>query len=395
MLKTIKNLELKNKKVIIRCDLNVPMKDGVITNDNRIKESLKTITYATGKGAKVILLSHLGRIKTKDDKKKYTLKPIAERLSELLKEPVTFIDETKGEKLENAIKKMKSKDIILIENTRFEDLDGEKESTNNDELAKYWASLGDIFINDAFGTAHRNHASTVGIAKYLPSGIGFLMEKEIESLSKATKRPKKPYVIILGGSKVSDKIAIIQNLVPKADYLLIGGAMAFTFLKAAGFEVGKSIVENKQIDYCIDLLDKYTDKIILPIDIVTSESMTDKADTKLKFINEIAEDEIGLDIGQGTIKVFKQYLEDSNTIIWNGPVGLYEFEPFQNGTKELLEIITNTKATTIIGGGDIASAAINFGYQDKISHISTGGGASLAFLEGKELPALKVIDAKK
>ena len=288
MLKTIKNLELKNKKVIIRCDLNVPMKDGVITNDNRIKESLKTITYATGKGAKVILLSHLGRIKTKDDKKKYTLKPIAERLSELLKEPVTFIDETKGEKLENDIKKMKSKDIILIENTRFEDLDGEKESTNNDELAKYWASLGDIFINDAFGTAHRNHASTVGIAKYLPSGIGFLMEKEIKSLSKATKRPKKPYVIILGGSKVSDKIAIIQNLVPKADYLLIGGAMAFTFLKAAGFEVGKSIVENKQIDYCIDLLDKYTDKIILPIDIVTSESMTDKADTKLKFINEIA-----------------------------------------------------------------------------------------------------------
>lgn len=395
MLKTIKNFELKGKKVIIRCDLNVPIKDGVIINDNRIKASLKTINYALGKNAKIILLSHLGRVETKDDKKKYTLKPVAQRLSELLKHPVTFIDETKGEKLENAINNMKPKDIILVENTRFEDLDEKKESNNNDNLAKYWASLGDIFINDAFGTAHRSHASNVGIAKHLPSGIGLLMDKEIKYLTKAIKKPKKPYIIILGGSKVSDKIEVIQNLVDKADYLLIGGAMAFTFLKAAGFEVGKSIVENYEIDYCINLLDKYADKIILPIDIVTSAEISEQAKSEVKFINEIKDDDIGLDIGPATIKVFKQYLEDSGTIFWNGPVGLFELEAFQSGTKQLLDIITNISATTIIGGGDTASAAINLGYQDKVSHISTGGGASLEFLEGKDLPALKVIDAKK
>lgn len=395
MIKTIKNFDLKGKKVIIRCDLNVPIKSGKITDDNRILESLETIKYAAENGAKVIILSHLGRIKTEEDKKKYSLRIVADRLNKLLENKVTFIEDTKGEKVENKIKQMKPKEIIVLENTRFEDLDENKESENNQELAKYWASLGDIFINDAFGAAHRTHASTVGIAKYLPSGIGFLMDREIKQLSKATNKPKKPYIVILGGSKVSDKIGVIKFLCKKADYVLIGGSIANTFLKAAGFEVGKSSVEKKKIDFCIEMLDKYSDKIVLPIDIITGKEINKNTEINTRFINEIGEDEIGLDIGPRTIKVFKQYLQDAKTIMWNGPVGYFEVEPFANGTNELLEIISNTKATTIIGGGETAAAAINMGYQSKLTHISTGGGASLEMLEGKELPAIKVINAKK
>jgi len=395
-MKTIKNFDLKGKKVIIRCDLNVPMRGGKIADDNRILESLETLKYATEQGAKVIILSHLGRVKTEEDKKKYTLRPIADRLNKLVDSKVTFVESTKGKEVEDAIKQMKPKEIIVLENTRFEDLDGNKESENDKELAKYWASLGDIFINDAFGTAHRTHASNVGIAKYLPSGIGLLMDREVKQLSKATTTPKKPYVVILGGSKVSDKIEAIKFLCKKADYVLIGGAMAMTFLKAAGFEVGKSSVENKKIDFCIDVLDKYSNKIVLPIDIITGNEINKNTETHSRFINEIGEDEIGLDIGPRTVKVFKQYLDDAKTIMWNGPLGYFELEPFSEGTKQVFEIIAQTKgATTIIGGGDTANAAINMGYQSKLSHISTGGGASLAMLEGKELPALKVINAKK
>jgi len=394
-MKTIKNFDLKGQKVIIRCDLNVPMKGGKIADDNRILESLETLKYATDKGAKVIVLSHLGRVKSEDDKKKYTLRPIADRLNKLLENKVTFVEATKGKEVEDAIKQMKPKEIILLENTRFEDLDGNKESENDKELAKYWASLGDIFINDAFGTAHRSHASNVGIAEYLPSGIGMLMDREIKQLSKATTAPKKPYVVILGGAKVSDKIDVIKFLCKKADYVLIGGAMAMTFLKAAGFEVGKSSIENKKIDFCIEMLDKYSNKIVLPIDIVTGTEINKNAETHSRFINEIGEDEIGLDIGPRTVKVFKQYLDDAKTIVWNGPLGYFELEPFAEGTRQIFDIISKTKATTIIGGGETASAAINMGYQSKLSHISTGGGACLSMLEGKELPALKVIDAKK
>ncbi len=395
MKKSIKDYDIKDKKVIIRCDLNVPIDNGIITDDNRIQESLKTIKYAIKKGAKVILLSHLGRIKTAEDKTKYTLKPVADRLSELLNKKVIFIDQTRGPKVQETINKMKAKQVILLENTRFEDLDGKKESSNDAALADYWATLGDIFINDAFGTAHREHASNVGLANRLPNGIGLLMEKELKFLSKAINKPKKPYTVILGGSKVSDKIGLIDNIAAQADYLLIGGAMAFTFLKAAGFEVGKSLVQPESIDYCIDVLNKYEDKIILPIDIVTSMEIKAETPINQRFINEIEENEIGLDIGPRTIKVFKQYLEGSKTIIWNGPVGYFELAPFAQGTKALLEIISQTKAVTILGGGDTASAAIQMGYQDKISHISTGGGASLELLEGKELPALAVINEKE
>ncbi len=395
MKKTIKDYDLSGKKVIIRCDFNVPIENGIIKDESRIKKSLKTIRYARKQGAKVILMSHLGRVKTIEDKEKYTLKPVAERLSKLLRKKVKFINETRGQNLENAIDNMKDKDVILIENTRFEDLDGKKESNNDKELGKYWASLGDIFINDAFGTIHRSHASNLGIASNIPSGLGFLVEEEIKKLTKLTNKPRKPYTIILGGAKVSDKIGVISNLITKADYILIGGGMAFTFLKAAGFNIGSSLCEREKLAYCKEMLENYPDKLILPIDVITATEIKDNTKTHERFINEIEEDEMGLDIGPRTLEVFKQYLDDCKTIFWNGPVGCFETKGFENGTKELFEIITNTKAYTLVGGGDTARAAATFNYENKISHVSTGGGASLAFLEGIELPALKIINEKK
>ena len=394
MKKTIKDYNLSGKKVIIRCDFNVPIENGSIKDESRLKASLRTIRYARKNNAKVILMSHLGRVKTEEDKQKYTLKPVAERLSVLLRKKVTFVNQTRGKELEEAISKMKNKDVLLIENTRFEDLDGKKESNNDKDLGKYWASLGDIFINDAFGTIHRSHASNLGIASNLPSGLGFLTKDEIKKLTKLTDKPKKPYTIILGGAKVSDKIGVISNLINQADYILIGGGMAFTFLKAAGFNIGSSICEKEKISYCREILDKYPDKLILPIDIITATEMKENVKTHERFINEIEEDEIGLDIGPKTLEVFKQYLDDCKTIFWNGPVGCFEIQEFENGTKKLLDIITNTKAYTVVGGGDTARAAVTFNYQDKISHVSTGGGASLAFLEGIKLPALNIIDEK-
>lgn len=394
MKKTIKDYNLNGKKVIIRCDFNVPIENGIIKDETRLKKSLRTIRYARKNNAKVILMSHLGRINKEEDKQKYTLKPVAERLSKLLRKKVTFIDQTRGEKLENAINNMKDKDVILIENTRFEDLDGKKESSNDKTLGKYWANLGDIFINDAFGTIHRAHASNLGIASNLPNGLGFLVENEIKKLTKLIDKPKKPYTIILGGSKVEDKIGVISNLITKADYLLIGGGMAFTFLKAAGFNIGSSLCEREKLSYCKDLLNKYEEKIVLPIDIITAKEINENAKTTERFLGEIEEDEIGLDIGPKTTEVFKQYLDDCKTIFWNGPLGYFELKPFQNGTKTILDIITKTKAYTVVGGGDTIRAATDFNYQDKISHISTGGGASLAFLEEKPLPALDVIDEK-
>lgn len=394
MKKTIKDYDLSGKKVIIRCDFNVPIENGSIKDESRLKASLKTIRYARKNNAKVILMSHLGRVKTEEDKQKYTLKPVAERLSVLLRKKVTFVNQTRGKELEEAISKMKNKDVLLIENTRFEDLDGKKESNNDKDLGKYWASLGDIFINDAFGTIHRSHASNLGIASNLPNGLGFLTKDEIKKLTKLTDKPKKPYTIILGGAKVSDKIGVISNLINRADYILIGGGMAFTFLKAAGFNIGSSICEKEKISYCKEILDKYPDKLILPIDIITATEMKENVKTHERFINEIEEDEMGLDIGPKTLEVFKQYLDDCKTIFWNGPVGCFEIQEFENGTKKLLDIITNTKAYTVVGGGDTARAAVTFNYQDKISHVSTGGGASLAFLEGTKLPALNIIDEK-
>lgn len=392
-MKTIRDFDLNNKKVMIRVDFNVPIKDGKITDDNRIKKSLETIKYAIEKNAKVILLSHLGRVKNEEDKVKNNLNIVVPRLEELLNQKVIFSNVTRGIELEEKITNMKNKDVLLIQNTRYEDLNGKLESSNDIELGKYWASLGDIFINDAFGTSHRSHASNVGIASNLPSGIGFLVEKELNALD--LTNAEKPITIILGGSKVSDKITLIENLVNVADYILIGGGMAYTFLKASDINIGKSLLDVDSIEFCKNMLEKYKDKIILPIDSVNAKEMKENTQCRQCFINEIKQDEIGLDIGYNTTKLFKTYLEKSKTIIWNGPVGVFEIKPFDEGTKRICEILKNINAKKIVGGGDTASAVINLGYKDIFDHISTGGGASLELLEGKKLPGVEVINEKE
>ncbi len=394
MKKTIRDYDLSGKKVIIRVDFNVPIKDGEITDDNRIKASLETINYAINNNAKVILMSHLGRIKTEEDKIKNTLEPVALRLSELLDKEIIFVDETRGKILEDAISELKPGEILLMENTRFEDLNNKAESSNSEELGKYWASLGDIYINDAFGTSHRSHASNVGIASNLPNGIGFLIEKEIKEIEQTIKNPQRPFTVILGGSKVKDKIGVIENLVNIADYILIGGAMAYTFLKASGIEIGSSLLDEESIDFCKNVLKKYSDKIILPIDSVNALEISDEVTPRECFINEIKENEIGLDIGYNTVKLFKQYLQKSKTIIWNGPLGYFEIENFSNGTKKICEVLKDIDAKKIVGGGDTGAAIIEFGYKDSVSFISTGGGASLEMLEGKKLPGIEIIEDK-
>lgn len=390
MKKTIRDYDLNNKKVIIRVDFNVPMKDGVILDDTRIRESLPTIKYALMNNAKVILMSHLGRIKTEKDKENLSLKYVSKRLSQLLNKEVIFVPFTRGLELEKSISNMKQGDIVLMENTRFEDLNGNLESGNDSDLGKYWAGLGDIFINDAFGTCHRSHASNVGIASNIPSGIGFLVEKEIKNLSVVLDNPNKPFTVIMGGAKISDKVPIIDALAKKADNILIGGAMAFTFLLATGLNVGSSLVDENSISIALDLLKKYENKIILPIDAVVSDSINGKGIEK--FVSDIKSNDIGLDIGSKTVEIFGEYLIESKTILWNGPVGYVENSEFQGGTRGLCEILKNLDACKIVGGGDSASAIINLGYKDYMTHISTGGGASLEFIEGKQLPGIVVIN---
>ena len=385
-MKTIRDFDLDSKKVIIRVDFNVPINNGIIMDDNRIKESLDTINYAINNNAKVILLSHLGRVKEESDKEKNTLLPVSIRLSELLGKKVIFVNETKGERLEEAVNKMNNGDVLLIENTRFEDLDGNKESGNDSNLSKYWASLGDIFINDAFGTCHRSHASNVGIASILPSGIGFLVEKEINNILPVINNPRHPFTVIIGGSKVSDKIGVIENLIDKCDYLLIGGGMAYTFLKAKGTEIGKSLLEEEYIEYCNNLLNK-TNKIILPVDHVLSHDINSE---NCEISDNINSDEMALDIGPKTIELFKSFINKSKTIIWNGPLGMFEKSNYANGTRQIGNSF-NSNQTVIVGGGDTASAIINFGLKDKVTHISTGGGASLELMEGKTLPGISII----
>ena len=386
-MKTIKDFDLNGKKVLIRADLNVPIKDNVITDDYRIKQSLETIKYAINNNAKVIVLSHLGKVKEESDKAKNTLRPVSIRLGELLNKPVLFSPNTKGKELEDMINNMENGDVLLIENTRFEDLNGKLESGNDLELGKYWASLGDIFINDAFGTSHRSHASNAGISKHLDWGIGFLMEKELVILNKVTTNPERPFTVILGGAKVSDKIGLIENLVTKADYILVGGGMAFTFLKALEFNVGGSLVDNESLDFCKKILEEYPNKIILPIDVIKSLSKEQLG--KECFINEIGDEEIGFDIGRKTVELFSQYLKTSKTIIWNGPMGMFEKPQFSYGTKYLCENLKQIDAIKVAGGGDTAAAIRDFGYEESFTHISTGGGATLVLLEGKELVGLK------
>lgn len=389
-MKTIKDIKLDSKKVLIRCDFNVPMKNNKIVDDTRIVESLETIKYALEQNAKVILFSHLGRVKSEEDLKTNSLKLVAKRLSKLLGKDVIFIPKTRGEELESAVKKLKNKDVLLVENTRFEDLNGKLESNNDPELGKYWASLGDVFINDAFGTIHRCHASNVGLASNLPHAIGFLVEKELKALDEL-KRPKKPFVVILGGSKVKDKVGVIKELVKKADHILIGGGMAFTFLLSEGFEVGNSIIDNDHIDFCREILEKYPTKILLPIDVLTSKEFVDSSHYKVKEINQIEDGEMGLDIGPKTVELYKSYLKDAKIVLWNGPLGVYEFEHYKKSTNHLLKYLIDSHIKTILGGGDIVAAANNAKLKEKVYHASTGGGATLEFLEGKKLPGLEAM----
>ena len=391
-MKTIKDLDIKNKKVLIRCDFNVPLKDGKIEDDNRIVEALPTIKYAIEENAKVILLSHLGRVKEESDLEKNNLKVVADRLSELLGKDVIFVNETRGEELEEKINSMNPKDVLLIQNTRYEDLEGKKESSNDEELGSYWASLGDVFINDAFGTVHRAHASNVGIASHKEgnSAVGFLVEKELKALSELDN-PERPFMVILGGAKVSDKIGVIENLVTKADKIFIGGGMAFTFLKAKGFNIGKSLLDEENIDFCKKVLADHEDKIILPIDVKSSTEYSNDTPMKVVTINEIEENDMGLDLGPQTIDLYEKYLSLAKTVIWNGPLGVYEFDNYKAGTEDLLKYLVDNNIKTILGGGDIVAAASNCNLKDKVFHASTGGGSTLEYLEGKKLPGIESI----
>lgn len=396
--RTVTDLDVSGKRVIVRVDFNVPLKDGVITDDNRIKGALPTIEYLVKNNAKVILMSHLGKVNHKDaekteaDKAKNNMAPIAVRLQEYLpNSKVTFVPETRGEALESAVADLKEGDIVLIQNTRYE----VGESKNDDELAKYWASLGDLFVTDAFGSVHRAHASTVGIANHLPSALGFLVEKEVKFLTEAIYNPQRPFVAILGGAKVSDKINVIENLLEVADKVIVGGGMAYTFYKAMGREIGTSLVEMDRLDVAKSVMEKAGDKLILPVDTVVASEFSPNAEPVTVSADSIPADMMGLDIGPKSIELFKDALQGAKTVVWNGPMGVFEFESFAKGTLEICKAITELpEALTVIGGGDSAAAAIQLGFKDKITHISTGGGASLEFMEGKELPGIAAIQDK-
>ena len=389
-MKTVKDIDIKNKKVIIRCDFNVPIKDGKIVDDTRIVEALPTIKYCLENDCKIILMSHLGRVKEEADLAKNDLSPVADRLSKLLEKDILFSEKTRGEELEELVSSLESGDILLVQNTSYEDLDGKKESSNDPELGKYWASLGEVFVNDAFGTVHRAHASNVGIASHLPSAFGFLIEKELKALS-ILDNPEKPFIVVLGGAKVTDKIGVIENLVTKADKILIGGGMAFTFLKAKGLEIGKSLLDEESIDFCTKMLKDHSDKIVLPVDCAVTNEYTDDEEYRLKDINDISSDEMGLDIGEKTLELFESILKDAAIVVWNGPLGVYEFSKYKKNTDELLKFIVDNNIKTLLGGGDIVAAATTAGYKDKVYHASTGGGATLEYLEGKKLPGIEAI----
>ncbi len=392
--KTVRDIEVNGKTVLVRVDFNVPMEGDRITDDNRIRQAVPTIETLIEKNGKVVLFSHLGRVKEEADKKGKSLAPVSEALSEKLGKKVTFIGETRGEKLEEAIKNMKNGDVLMVENTRFEDVEGKKESKNDPELGKYWASLGDVFVNDAFGTAHREHASNVGIATNTDVvAAGLLLEKEIKFIGGAVENPERPFIAILGGAKVSDKIGVIKNLLTKADMVLIGGGMSYTFMKTQGLEIGTSLVENDKLDLAESLLEQAKGKLVLPSDFKVTKEFDKDADFRIAGKEDIQKDEMGLDIGPKTLEDYQEILENAKTVVWNGPVGVFEFDNFAKGTLGILEKLSNLEeTTTILGGGDSAAAAISLGYEHKITHISTGGGASLEYLEGKSLPGIDCVD---
>ncbi|NQM30892.1 phosphoglycerate kinase [Streptococcus suis] len=395
---TVKDVELKGKKVLVRVDFNVPLKDGVITNDNRITAALPTIKYILEQGGRAILFSHLGRVKEEADKEGKSLAPVAADLAAKLGQEVAFIaGATRGAELEAAINALEDGQVLLVENTRFEDVDGKKESKNDPELGKYWASLGDgIFVNDAFGTAHRAHASNVGISANVEKAVaGFLLENEIAYIQEAVEKPVRPFVAILGGSKVSDKIGVIENLLEKADKVLIGGGMTYTFFKAQGIEIGNSLVEEDKLDVAKALLEKSNGKLILPVDSKEANAFADYTEVKYTEGEAVDPGFLGLDIGPKSIAKFDEALTGAKTVVWNGPMGVFENPDFQAGTIGVMDaIVKQPGVKSIIGGGDSAAAAINLGRADKFSWISTGGGASMELLEGKVLPGLAALTEK-
>ncbi|WP_449459398.1 phosphoglycerate kinase [Streptococcus suis] len=395
---TVKDVELKGKKVLVRVDFNVPLKDGVITNDNRITAALPTIKYILEQGGRAILFSHLGRVKEEADKEGKSLAPVAADLAAKLGQDVAFIaGATRGAELEAAINALEDGQVLLVENTRFEDVDGKKESKNDEELGKYWASLGDgIFVNDAFGTAHRAHASNVGISANVKKAVaGFLLENEIAYIQEAVETPERPFVAILGGSKVSDKIGVIENLLEKADKVLIGGGMTYTFYKAQGIEIGNSLVEEDKLDVAKALLEKANGKLILPVDSKEANAFAGYTEVRDTDGEAVSEGFLGLDIGPKSIAKFDEALTGAKTVVWNGPMGVFENPDFQAGTIGVMDaIVKQPGVKSIIGGGDSAAAAINLGRADKFSWISTGGGASMELLEGKVLPGLAALTEK-
>ena len=397
MKKSIKDLNLNGKKVILRVDFNVPIADGKIADMKRIDAALPTIKYILDNGASIILLSHLGRIKTEEDKKSKSLKIVADKLKEMLPNKTTFINETRSKEITKAAKSLKPGEILFLENTRFEDLNKKAESSNNPTLAKYWASLGDVFVNDAFATAHRAHASTVGIANYVKeSALGFLMEEEVKELSKLLKDFKRPFISIIGGAKVSDKLKVLEKLFTIADKVLIGGGMAYTFKKALGKEIGTSIFEQDRIEDVKKYLSLYKDKIVLPIDnAITREFANNPAVFTSSKNDNIPADYMGLDIGPETIRLFSREIANAKTIFWNGPLGVTEFSEYEKGTKAIaIAIADNKDVFSVVGGGDSVTAINKLGYQDKFSFISTGGGASIEFIQNGTLPGIDAIQDK-
>ena len=401
----VTDLDVAGKKVIVRVDFNVPHKGDVITDDNRVVAALPTIKYLLENNAKVILLSHLGKVdykKTEEEieaaKKKNDMAIVAKKLQEHLPDrKVIFVNATRGSELEEAIAGMKEGEVVLMQNTRYE----KGESKNDEELGKYWASLGDLFVEDAFGSVHRAHASTVGIPTHLRSAVGFLVEKELKFLGDAVENPVRPFVGILGGAKVADKLKVINNLLEKCDTLIIGGGMAYTFLKAQGNEIGESLVDDEKLDYCKEMLEKAKElgkELLLPVDTVVADSFPDPIDAEIETevvdVDAIPADRQGLDIGPKTAELFAEKVKAAKTVVWNGPMGVFENPVLAKGTNAVAKALAETDGTTIIGGGDSAAAIKQLGYADKVSHVSTGGGASLEFLEGNGLPGVDIIDEK-
>lgn len=395
--RTVKDLTVSGKKVLVRVDFNVPIKNGVITDENRITQALPTINYLVEQGAKIILFSHLGKVDHKDpekceaDKKKNNMEPVANALATMVDTKVVFVPETRGVFVEKAIANLNDGEIVVLQNTRYE----KGESKNDAELSAYWASLAELFVTDAFGSVHRAHASTVGVASILPSALGFLVEKEVNQLSKAVVNPERPFVAILGGAKVSDKIPVIKNLLETADKILVGGGMAYTFLKAQGYEIGSSLLDEASLELTKEFMDVGKNKIVLPVDFVVADKFAEDAKTDIVDFKQIPANYMGLDIGPKTLELFTKELQGAKTVVWNGPMGVFEMKPFAKGTIGVCEVLAGMNdAFTVIGGGDSAAAANQNGFSESFSHISTGGGASLEFMEGKELPGIAVIQDK-